>query len=224
MCHYGNAACRDTSDTTHECAPRPIVARPMTLVAECVPAAPAADAGTLFERANTKALVDGWIREAMDAGEGDEGVVPDYLTDLLKLAEQHLTTKAERAAAVVRRLDGEASLLKQEIARLSARKTTREKGVERVKAYLKLCLEIADVKKVETPFATVAIQTNPPALKGELPDEELSALYVEGSPFVRYTPATVTLDRKAVLDAYKADPTTLPDGLTVERGASVRIR
>lgn len=80
------------------------------------PVTPAADAGTAIERADALAQINAWIREAQENGEVDEGVMPDYLAELLESAEQDLRAKMERVAAVYRRKGTEVAVIDAQLA------------------------------------------------------------------------------------------------------------
>lgn len=182
-----------------------------------------ADAGTLIERADARAWIDREILLATERGEVVDGALPDYLDELLALADADLRTKMERTGLAIIHRQQDADAIDAEIKRLQARKTATLNAVERIKRYAQVCLEIAGETKVATPLVTVALQQNPPSVKGD-PDQETLRMWWENSvPGARYVPESYALDRRAVLDAWKAGA-ALPEGLTVERTTSLRVR
>jgi septal ring factor EnvC (AmiA/AmiB activator) len=182
-----------------------------------VPAAP-----TTMERADARAIVEQWCREWMEQNP-DADTLPDDLAELSQMADDDLRTKMARLGLAIRRRGQDTDAIRAEVKVLQARLAAREHEVERMKRYATLCLEIAGETKVETPLVTVALQQNPPSVRGELTQEVLDALWAHASPLVKFVPATYSLDKRAALDLFKQGG-ELPAGLTVERSTSLRIR
>jgi hypothetical protein len=180
---------------------------------------PAPDAGTAIERADALAQVHRWIAEASAAGEVEEGVVPDYLAELLDDAERPFKEKIERTGLAALRREQEADAIDVEIKRLAARKATRAREAERIRQYARLCLELAGETKVEGTLCTVAIQRNggAPAIRWTLAPEQLPEAF-------RKPPAPPALDTDAARQHLKQHG-RLPDGFdVVPPGSSLRIR
>jgi hypothetical protein len=185
---------------------------------------PAPNAGTTLERSDALAQVNDWIREAQLNGEVEEGVIPDYLAELLAGAELDFKTKIERTGLAALRREQEADAIDAEIRRLQARKQTRKNEAERIRRYAHLCLEIAGETKVQGTLCTVSLQQNPPSVRGELSQDDLAALLVlDDAPYVKAIPASYALDKRALLERWKHGA-ELPPGLSVERSVSLRIR
>lgn len=188
-------------------------------------AMPATDAGRLIERADALAQVNAWIREAQENGDVDEGRIPDYLEELLAIAELDLRTKLERTAAVYRRKGTEIAVIdamleeaKKEVARLAGRKQSRVNEQERIKTYARTCLEIAGETKVETPIATIRIQRNggSPSIAWTGAPDALPEAF-------RRPPAPPALDVEKARAHFKTHD-TLPEGFAVTMpGFSLRI-
>lgn len=105
-----------------------------------------------------------------------------------------------------------------EIKRLAEMKQVELNGAERLKDLMKRSLELTGETSVKTDLFTVRIQNNSqPSIRWT---RELEQLPTE---FIRTIPASVELDRKAVLKALK-DETPLPDGFEVKRGRHVVIQ
>lgn len=190
-----------------------------TIAPETTPAA-ATDAGTLVERATARAWVEREIQLAEERGEVEDGVLPDYLAELLQHADDDLRAKAERAGIAAKRLEFDADAIKAEIDRLAKRLAMKHGGVERLKGYLRFCLELAGETKVETPLVTVAIQSN----GGAQPIRWTRAVADLPEAFRRLPAEPWTLNTAAAQAHFKAHG-ALPDGFEVlPRGTSLRIR
>lgn len=167
------------------------------------------DGGTLIERARDVQLLNAWIAEATANGEVEEGVLPDYLAELVEIGDASFREKVLRAGRKALALQGEAKLIAEEVARLAARKQARERDADRLKEYIKLCLELAGEAKVADPFVTVRVQRNSaPSTACTLGQEELARLFHdEQSPvnkLVKEIPTSYALDTKAAGAAYLA--------------------
>jgi hypothetical protein len=178
---------------------------------------------TTIERADALAQVNDWIAEAVTTGEVEDGVVPDYLAELLADAEKPFREKLERTGLAALRREQQADAITAEIKRLQQRKQSFDREAERIRQYAKLCLEIAHETKVDGTMCTVALQLNPPSVRDFLTPSQICELYeAEESPFVKKS-TTYALDKKLILDAHKQGR-RIPEGVTVERSTSLRIR
>lgn len=177
----------------------------------------------LYETVEALATISGWIDEHADDILANGGELTPALAELLDAAEGDFSEKVERVALKVRELEAEALAVDTEAERLTQRARTRYNAAKSLKAYLKGALEIAGLDKVKATLVTVAIQKNPPSLHGELSQEELDVLARRRAEFVSIVPATLSLNKRAVLDACKAGE-ALPTGLTISQGTSLRIR
>lgn len=155
--------------------------------------------------------------------EETDGELTPELEQLLTELDLKIDDKLESLGLYVLDQLGDAAKVKEEEQRLAARRKSIERGVEGLKRYAERLMAAAGKEKVKTSRVTVALQKNPPSLKGELTTEQLDTLFDQGSALVRLVPATMSLDRRAALELHKAG-TPLPDGLTVEQGTSLRIR
>ena len=95
------------------------------------------------------------------------------------------------ALNVIRKED----VLSAEIERLQKRKATFEKLRDRLKDYVKMCMQVADKKKIELAQFTVYVQSNPPSV--EIVDPQ-----VLPSHYVKIIQAT-NIDRAAILQDLK---------------------
>jgi hypothetical protein len=97
---------------------------------------------------------------------------------------------------------------------LASRKARLEKQREMIRESLAVALEVACIKKMETPLATISLRAVPPRV--EVIDE--SAI-----PATYWKPQEPRLDRKAVLDALK-DKRDVPGATLSNGGMAVTIR
>lgn len=174
----------------------------------------------LYEHAEARDILDELLAET-------EGEVTPEIETLLNEWQDATNEKVEKVALYIQEQAATVGALDAEIARLTARKNARKKAVEGLKGYLLANLTRMGIPKVNGLLVTVAVQKNPPSVKGELDQQVLGAMYASPnhlwSRFVKRVPESFTLDRKAVIEAAKADA-PIPAGLVVEQSSSLRIR
>lgn len=100
-----------------------------------------------------------------------EEMESDALVDTLESLQDEIEEKAENIAKLVKNLEADAKIIKEEEQRLADRRRSIESKVTRLKEYLQQQLEVAGLQKVKRPTITVAIQANPPSV--EIADEKL---------------------------------------------------
>ena len=137
----------------------------------------------------------------------------DALVDTLEALQGEIEEKAENIAKLIKNLEADAKIIKEEEQRLAERRRAIEAKVDRLKAYLQEQLEVAGLQKVKRPTITVAIQNNPPSV--EIADEKLIP-----SEFMIPQPAKI--DKKAILERLK-NGEEIP-GAKLVQGRGVRIR
>ena len=142
-----------------------------------------------------------------------EEMESDALVDTLSALQDAIEDKAENIAKLVKNLEADAKIIKEEEQRLAERRRAIEAKVERLKTYLQEQLEVAGLQKVKRPTITVAIQNNPPSV--EIADEKLIP-----SEFMIPQPAKV--DKKSILDRLK-NGEMIP-GCSLKQTKGVRIR
>jgi hypothetical protein len=170
----------------------------------------------LYELVAMRDVLDEFLAET-------EGEVTPELEQLLVELQGQTEEKVERVALYIREQLATADAVKAEEQRLAARRKSLERAAEGLKGYLARQLELLGRDKIAGTLVTLALQKNPPSLRGEVTPDTLAVLRELAPELVRVVPETVSLDRKAILDAWKTTG-ELPDGLTVEQGRSLRIR
>src|ERR1700687_5589612 len=74
-------------------------------------------------------------------------------------------TKSQGIAKSTLDIAGAEAMIETEIARLQRKKKVAENLRTRLMAYIKGCMEQADVPKIESPTITLRIQKNPPSVE-----------------------------------------------------------
>lgn len=172
----------------------------------------------LYDLAQAREILDDWLLES-------EGELTPAIEQLLNELEERVETKIHNVALYIRELRRASSAIGEEAKALAARAKRSERAADSLTEYLQRQMERLGTTKVEGPLVTVALQDNPPKVVGEVDEETLFEWTgdVHLEDYVRTIPARHELNRKAVLDAYKAGA-LLPEPLGIERTRSVRIR
>lgn len=181
----------------------------------------AATLPTLRDLGNARDILDEFLIET-------EGEVTPELQELWDKLEGDTETKIERWALWIQDRVGKAKEIKDEEARLSARRKAIESACERSKAELKRQMERIGKAKVNGLLCSIAIQNNPPSVTCALTDDQLRDAYygVQGDDvgqFVREVPASYRIDRDAVMTAHKAGD-AIPAEIAITVGSHLRIR
>lgn len=137
----------------------------------------------------------------------------ETLTDTLDAIEDAIEDKAENTAKIIKQLDADAEMLRNEEKRLATRRQAIENNAKNLKRYLQESLEKVGMEKVKGDLFTVAIQNNPPSL------EVLDELKIDIDYFNYPEPV---LDKKAVLQTLKRG--IKMEGARIKQTRSLRIR
>ncbi|MDO6451750.1 siphovirus Gp157 family protein [Oceanobacillus profundus] len=142
--------------------------------------------------------------------EGGEG-----LQDTLESINLAIEDKLENIGKVIRNLEGEAEMLKNEETRLADKRKSIELNKQRLKSYVEDQLTITGKDKVKTGIFTFAMQNNPKSVK--VLDENLlpRRLFIEQEP---------KLDKKALKDELKRIGKDSMPGVELVQSRSLRIR
>lgn len=84
--------------------------------------------------------------------------------DTLEGIEGEFDLKAESVAQYIKSLKAMEADMKEEEAKLHRRRKTYERKIESMTTYLKNCMTMMNLKKVETPKAKITIRNNPASL------------------------------------------------------------
>lgn len=172
----------------------------------------------LYELAEMRDVLDLWLLE--HAGE----VTPE-LEELLAQLDGDANEKIVRVALYIREQLAIADAIELEVRRLGVLLATRRTAAENLKAYLKRQMERLGKSKVEGTLAVVAIQKNSqPSVSHTLDPEGLYA-FPESRPYIlREELVRFSIDRPALLLAWKTNPASVPAAFAVRQDSHVRIR
>ena len=147
------------------------------------------------------------LLEMLEEGENEA------ITNTLEAIQEDIEDKAENIAKIIRTLDADVNVLKEEEKRMADRRRSLENKRDYLKEYLQQQLEFAGLQKIKRPTLTVAIQNNPPSV--EVLDETLI-------PSHYMIPQPSKVDKKSILSLLK-DGQNIP-GVEMKQSRSVRIR
>lgn len=129
-----------------------------------------------------------------DSGE----VPPEQIADTLNALEGDINEKAVNVAAFTRNLDASADAIREAAKAMLTRADRIEKRAESVRQYLLFNMQAAGISRIESPWFTLAVRKNPPAV---VVDDE-SALPPEF--IVQPPPPAPRPDKDAIKRALKA--------------------
>lgn len=86
------------------------------------------------------------------------------IADTIEAESFPLEVKAQNVAYAIRNLEASAAAIKQAEQDMAERRKRIEKRAEAIRDYLKGCMELAGVSKIECPHFQLAIQKNPPSV------------------------------------------------------------
>lgn len=155
-------------------------------------------------------------QQLLDLAE-DPDIPEEALADSLEALGMDIEDKADGYAKVIAQLNADASALKAEIDRLTARKRTIERNVDRMKDSLKTAMILTGKTKFKTDLFSFGIQKNPPKVVIDDPSRIYPEYLIEQDPKV---------DTMAIRNALKDDAEApLWEGIAhLEQTEGVRIR
>jgi DNA repair exonuclease SbcCD ATPase subunit len=141
-----------------------------------------------------------------------EEMDPEVLKDTLSSIQEEIEDKAENIAKLIRNLEADAKIIREEEKRLAERRQSIEKKIDYLKQYLQEQLEVAGLQKVKRATITVSIQYNPPSV--EIADENLIPSDYKIPQF--------KIDKKSIMERLK-NGEEIP-GCSLKQTKGVRIR
>lgn len=152
-----------------------------------------------------------FLKTLEETGELDEEAVKGALD----VAKEDLADKLEDYCKVIKNFESLVSGLKDEEARLKARRTVYENTIDRMKEAMKYAVDMAGEKKIPCGTFTVSVQNNPPKCVLDLGVADIPSKYL-----ISQLP---TVDKKLLLDDLKASGKEVPYA-HLEQTTSLRIR
>jgi hypothetical protein len=83
------------------------------------------------------------------------------IADTIEAESYPLEVKAQNVAYAIRNLEASAAAIKDAEAQMAERRKRIEKRAEQIREYLKTCMEVAGVSKIECPHFALSIAKNP---------------------------------------------------------------
>ena len=90
----------------------------------------------------------------------DESIDDQIIKDTMEGVEYEIEIKAENYAKIIRELEGDMSVIKNEIDRLKSKKERIEKNIEKLKENLKEAMLETGKTKIKTDLFSIGIQKN----------------------------------------------------------------
>lgn len=87
------------------------------------------------------------------------------IADTVEGESGDLTTKAQNVAYAIRNLEASAAAIKEAEQQMAERRKRIEKRAEAIRDYLKTCMELANVSKIECPHFALSIAKNPASVE-----------------------------------------------------------
>ena len=125
----------------------------------------------LYQLADNYAQLLDLADSAVD--DGDLAAIRDTLESLIDPIEE----KIERCARVVRSIDLDAGIIREEEKRLASRRRAMEASIGRIKLYMHESMEKCGLTKCKGELFTVSIQNNPPTVVLDVEPAKLPADY-----------------------------------------------
>ena len=94
----------------------------------------------------------------------DEDIPENAIADTIESIKGEITDEAVSIGKILRNIESDTQKLKDEIARLTARKKVLENRGAFLKNTLQTCMESVGMPKIKTPLFNFNIQKNPPSL------------------------------------------------------------
>lgn len=120
------------------------------------------------------------------------------IADTIEAESYPLEIKAQNVAYAVKNLEAMATAIKTAEGDMAARRKAIENRVEHIREYLKTCMDVAGVEKIDCPHFALSVKKNPPSVDvfepGLIPAE-----YMKKPP-----PPAASPDKTAIKDAIKA--------------------
>lgn len=146
----------------------------------------------------------------------DPDVDPVTLEDTFEALGGEIEAKAEGYGKVIRQLEYNTGVLKDEMDRLSKRKKVIENNIDRMKKTMQKAMELIGKPKIDTDLFTFKIQKNPASVV-------MDVNYIEDVPEEYLIAQDPKIDRKKIMADIKAGKDL--DGIAhLEQGSSLRIK
>ena len=149
------------------------------------------------------------IASMKDVLAGDDDLTSDTIE-----GETNLVEAINHAVARLAEIDAHNDAIKTQISNLKKRSDRFDAQAERLRAAVTLAMEMATLKKLELPIATVSLRSVPPKVIIASEADVPSTFWKQPDP---------VLDKKAIMEALKAK-TPVPGAELSNGGMSIQVR
>lgn len=140
---------------------------------------------------------------------------PDLFRDTMESIQDTIEVKLENYAKLIRHLEGEQKILKDEETRIAARRKSLENTVQRLKENMQLSMELTETPKVKSSLFTIWIQESKSASVEITNEKQL---------LKEYKIPEIKVDKKQLLADLKAGKVVRGAKLQESSSKSVRIK
>ena len=145
----------------------------------------------------------------------DEQSPDEDILNALSAIQGSIETKAVSIVNLIKSLDAEAKVIKEEEDRLSKRRKSKENTATNIRQYIQGAMEQMNLGEIKTPLISLSIQNNPPSL------------YIFDEPaiptkYFTFIPEHYEIDKKAVKDALKDG--VVINGCELQQKKGLRIK
>lgn len=146
----------------------------------------------------------------------DPDIDPVTLEDTFEALGGEIEAKAEGYGKVIKQMEYNVSVLKNEMERMSQKKKTLEGNIQRMKQAMQNAMELIGKPKIDTDLFTFRIQKNPAAVVMDIN-------YIEDVPEEYLIPQDPKIDRAKIKEDLKAGK-NLEGVAHLEQTQSLRIK
>lgn len=132
------------------------------------------------------------------------------IADTIEAEAYPLEVKAQNVAYAIRNLEASAQAIKEAEQQMAERRKRMEKRAEQIREYLKGCMELAGVSKIECPHFQVSIAKNPASV--EVFEQSLIPLDYLKFPEPPPPAPDKTLIKQAIKDGFEVPGAKLVQG------------
>lgn len=143
----------------------------------------------------------------------DETIPVEVVEAALNEINEEFEVKAENIIKLMKSIEGEATIIREEEKRLAANRKVLENKADRLKEYLFNTMKIIDKKKIKTPLFTLNIAKNPASVTIDIDVEYLP---------LEYQVFETKANKKAILEAIKSGE--IIEGCSLEQKESLRVK
>lgn len=138
------------------------------------------------------------------------------VADTIEAEAYPLQLKAQNVAYAIRNLEVSAAAIKEAEQQMAERRKRIEKRADHIREYLKTCMEVAGVSKIECPHFLLSIQKNPPSV-------EVSEPSLVPAEFMKTSEPPPPSPDKAAIKAALKDGRDVP-GALLAQGTRLAIK